>query len=702
MLQQRNAVEAGDRLDAPQVRTDAALAHDLDRADVTRGLHVRAAAELDRAARFEDPDDVAVFVAEEGDRAERRGLLLRGLVDAGWSVLQDLAVGDGLDLGDLVIGERGVVAEVEAQTIRTDQRSGLLDVRAEHRPQGVVQHVGTRVVAPDGVAARDIDVRGSGLSRRDGALRDARGVPPQTRQGVRGVHDFRASGVRGDGAGITHLATRLGVERRAIQEDFDQRRAVGGGGVQRHHGEYAALRLVLHVAEELGDAELLVDLAVGLVLVFATAVRLATLLGHLALLGHVDVEAGAIDADAALAGNLLRQLQREAIRVVQAERRAAVERGNTGRELVLEDGEAGLQGLAEALLLLGEHAHDEVAVLDDVRVRVPHDLDRRLHQAGHDQLLGTEQVGVADGPADDAPQHIATPLIAREHSVVHQHRAAAGVFGQHAQAEAVAIVVVARDVELSGGRRGLIDQRLHHVGFPDTVLALHEGEDALEPGTRVDGRLRQRRAGAVRGLVELHEDQVPELHEPVALRIVQWAPFGTERRPAIDVQLAARTAGACVAHLPEVVLVAEALDAVHRYADDVVPDLLRFVVALMHGDPDLVAVKTEGLGDQLPAPRNRVRLEVVPEAEVAHHLEEHEVALGAADIVEIVVLAAGTRTLLDRDRALERRCLVPDEVRLERHHAGNAEQHGGVVRDEARRCHCRVPALDEEVGIRVA
>ena len=47
--------------------------------------------------------------------------------------------------------------------------------------------------------------------------------------------------------------------------------------------------------------------------------------------------------------------------------------------------------------------------------------------------------------------------------------------------------------------------------------------------------------------------------------------------------------------------------------------------------------------------RDRQLLEVVAEAEVAEHLEEHEVALGAPDVVEVVVLAAGADALLRAD-----------------------------------------------------
>ncbi len=64
-LQKGDAVGSGDGLDAAQVGSDRRLTDDLDRADVAGRPHVRAAAELDRASRFEHADHVAVLVAEE-------------------------------------------------------------------------------------------------------------------------------------------------------------------------------------------------------------------------------------------------------------------------------------------------------------------------------------------------------------------------------------------------------------------------------------------------------------------------------------------------------------------------------------------------------------------------------------------------------------------------------------------------------------
>ena len=96
---------------------------------------------------------------------------------------------------------------------------------------------------------------------------------------------------------------------------------------------------------------------------------------------------------------------------------------------------------------------------------------------------------------------------------------------------------------------------------------------------------------------------------------------------------------------------------------------LGLVVGLVDRDPEPVGVEPEHLGEELPRERDRLGLEVVAEAEVAQHLEEAEVAVRAADVVEVVVLAAGAHALLHRRRPPVRRRLVADEVRLERHHA---------------------------------
>jgi hypothetical protein len=48
---------------------------------------------------------------------------------------------------------------------------------------------------------------------------------------------------------------------------------------------------------------------------------------------------------------------------------------------------------------------------DEVGVRVTHGLDRGVDEWPGDLALEAEQAGVADGPADLAPQHVAPALV---------------------------------------------------------------------------------------------------------------------------------------------------------------------------------------------------------------------------------------------------------------------------------------------------
>ena len=162
--------------------------------------------------------------------------------------------------------------------------------------------------------------------------------------------------------------------------------------------------------------------------------------------------------------------------------------------------------------------------------------------------------------------------------------------------------------------------------------------------TFLAGQVGEAAVGVAEGL---HEHEVPELDVAVAAavgRAALVAPLGA----AVVEDLRARTARTGLAHLPEVVLV-EPLDPLHRDPDLLVPDRLGVVVGDVDGDPDAVAVEPDRQ-HELPGPLDGVELVVVAEAPVAEHLEEGEVAAGAADLVDVVVLAGQAHALLDRRR----------------------------------------------------
>ena len=156
------------------------------------------------------------------------------------------------------------------------------------------------------------------------------------------------------------------------------------------------------------------------------------------------------------------------------------------------------------------------------------------------------------------------------------------------------------------------------------------------------------------------------------------APLGAP----VVVDLGAGAAGAG-AVLPEVVLLAELVDAVGGDADLLVPDAEGLVV----GGGGLVAGEDGGVqaagvqahplrgGQELPGPVDGVLLEVVPEGEVAQHLEVGAVAGGLADVLNV----AGADALLAGGHPVAGGLLLPGEPGLHRGHARVDQQQGRVV-----------------------
>ena len=78
--------------------------------------------------------------------------------------------------------------------------------------------------------------------------------------------------------------------------------------------------------------------------------------------------------------------------------------------------------------------------------------------------------------------------------------------------------------------------------------------------------------------------------------------------------------------LPEVVLLAEAEDALGGDAHLLVPDVEGLVVVQIDGGVQPVRLQPHHLSQELPAPCDGLVLEVVAEGEVAQHLEVGAVA----------------------------------------------------------------------------
>ena len=128
------------RLDPPNPCGTAHFGGDLENPDLAGARDVRAAAEFGTVViDADDPHAVQVLFAEQRHRAAaNRFVQVLDFGDHG-RVAQDSLIHEVLDLLDLGRLDRGVVRDIEAESIRVDDAPGLLGVGSENLAQGRVQ-----------------------------------------------------------------------------------------------------------------------------------------------------------------------------------------------------------------------------------------------------------------------------------------------------------------------------------------------------------------------------------------------------------------------------------------------------------------------------------------------------------------------------------------------------------------------------------
>jgi hypothetical protein len=281
---------------------------------------------------------------------------------------------------------------------------------------------------------------------------------------------------------------------------------------------------------------------------------------------------------------------------------------------------------------------------------------------------------VAHGAAHDAPQHVAATLVRWKHAVGDEKRGGPQVVGDHPMARE------ARALGRHADRlRGSADQGLEQVDVVVVVLVLEDCGDTLEPHARIDRRAGKIEANAIRGLLILHEDEIPDLDEAVTVGVRRARRAARDPLPVVVEDLRAGAAGSGVPHAPEIVGGRNAHDTLVRQAGDLLPKSVRLLVLGKDGDEKPFRRQPELTSDQRPGVVDRALLEVVSEREVAEHLEKGVVPRRVADIVEVVVLAPRADGLLRRGSPRIGPLLDAREDVLELHHARIGEHQRGVV-----------------------
>ena len=340
-----------------------------------------------------------------------------------------------------------------------------------------------------------------------------------------------------------------------------------------------------------------------------------------------------------------------------------------------------LQHLGDALLLFGH-----------VGVGLAHDANQVCHQFVEKRGLFAQLVTVADGSAHDAALHVTAPFVAGHHAVAHQKRGRADVVGNHAQA-------LVLHVSAASFPRSRFDQRVENIDFVVAVDVLQNRSQTLQPHTRVHARCREFDQAAVGLHVKLHEHVVPNLDKTVTVFLwATWWAAGDVRAVVVK-NLAARAARSRISHHPEVVrsvfftfVVANADDAVGWQANLVVPNVVGFLVINVDRGQQLFCRQTVYLGQQLPAPFERVALEIVAKTPVAHHFKESMVTRRVAHVFQVIVFTTRTQASLHAGGTHVGALVQPQKHVFELHHARVGEHQRRVItRHQRARRHDGVP-----------
>ena len=302
-----------------------------------------------------------------------------------------------------------------------------------------------------------------------------------------------------DHAAIAHLTAALGIEGRLVDDDLDlfalaRARAAGAADQQRAHpGAAAQLGVAPERAAQVGR-EPSVDLRDARV-----AAALPGRARPLALGLHRRVKPVLVERHAAAAQDVLGQVEREAEGVVEAERGLAREpllAAPAGRrELVLEQREPLRERLEEAALLALDPVEDVGAPLAELGVGAAHGVDRRVGDLEQERALDPEQHAMPRGAPQDPAQHVAAPLVRRQHAVADQEGHRARVIRDDVQRDVLLGVPAAHDArDLLRAREDPGEQ----VAVVVRRHALDHGGEPLQPGAGVDRGLRQRRHAARR------------------------------------------------------------------------------------------------------------------------------------------------------------------------------------------------------------
>ncbi len=360
---------------------------------------------------------VAVFFIEQGHGAGAHSLIMRHFFGGNRVIRQNEAVHLRLDGGQFIRLHRRNMGEVKTQTIRRDQRTGLVHMRAQYLAQRGVQQMRGRMVAGGGHARALLHCQFYFLIGQDFTFLHFHMMGDNLLQRLDGIDHFGLATGEFQQPGIAALAAGCAVERRARGDH------IASGGSRKNiyrqcffiqQGHNTALAAQRIIPEELGlHAFILKRLEAGRHV--AAAFILAGRAGTRLLFLHVADETLGIHREAALDSRVLHDVKGEAVGVIKPERHFAgkhpVARFFQRDQLLFQQGQALVQSQAETILFLVHHTLKKFGIALQFGISVAHQIHNLGHGLVHERFVQAHEGAEAQCAADETAQYIAPPFI---------------------------------------------------------------------------------------------------------------------------------------------------------------------------------------------------------------------------------------------------------------------------------------------------
>src|SRR5690606_25081959 len=226
---------------------------------------------------------------------------------------------------------------------------------------------------------------------------------------------------------VSHLAARLGIERRGVQDNDGFGAGVNTVDRRAIHvdGSDVPLPLKLFISFEAGVYALITQAAGRL--------ELARRPGLLALAGHGNVKPGQIHFDIAFAADVGGEVDREPVCVIQGKQRLAIQLASLAQASQggFKDLHAVFKLFTHSLYFLAQHLFYPRLIGDQLWLGVPHVLDQILDQAVEERLGLPQLVTMTQGPTYDSAQDITPTFVAGYDTVNNQKPAGAALIGNY-------------------------------------------------------------------------------------------------------------------------------------------------------------------------------------------------------------------------------------------------------------------------------